>query len=1016
LTLVQLVQAEQERRWSAGDRPIVEDYLERYARLRDDAEAVVALLLHELRLRQQAGEQPQLEELAARFPALADPIAAVLHLEQVLLETSIGGPATGLSPSERPTAPPTRSFSPAATPAAAPPTCYTGPTGAGGEAVGPAVVPGYRVLGVLGKGGMGVVYKAEDTALHRLVALKMILYGDYAGPEERRRFQAEAEAVARLQHPNIIQVYEVGEHNGLPYFSLELCSGGSLEKQLDGTPWAPQRAAALVQVLAQAMQAAHQAGLVHRDIKPGNVLLTADGTPKVTDFGLVKRLDVPGHTQSGAVVGTPAYMAPEQAAGKSKEVGPPADIYALGAVLYELLTGRPPFRGPTAMETVLQVLQEVPVPVRRLQPKVPKDLETICLKCLEKGPQRRYLSAAALAEDLRRFGAGEPVTARPVTLAGRVWRWARRRPAQAGLVAVVLLALVAAGVGLSLFALHERKRLTQIEKANAILLSVFRALDPETEEKGGLPLRAQLAKRLDQATTMLEGEAVGGPLEVARLQMELGEAQRSLGYPERAIPLLTKARQTLESLLGPAHAETLTSMSYLASAYRDAGELDKAVRLYEEVLQKSQATLGPAHPDTLDTMNSLALMYQETGQLDKALPLFEQALKEMKAHLGEDDRKTLITMNNLALAYREAGQLGKALPLLEDARQKSVAKLGPDHADTLTILNSLASAYQDAGQLDKAVPLFEEVVAKFQAMFGPDHPDKLSAMNNLAMAYEDLGQRDKALSLFKQVLEKRQVKPGPDHPQTLGVMNNLAKCYLAAGQVQKALPLSEKALQKARDKLGPEHPHTLIFTNNLAEVYQALGHLDQAVPLFEQALGQMKATFGVDHPRTLSCMNRLATALQEVKQHDRALALWRELLRIQSAKLPAGYADLASAQAGLGRCLLQRGSYAEAEPVLREALAIRQKNQPDAWETFHSQSLLGGCLLGQKKYAEAERELLAGQAGMEKRQAKMSFPDRAYLKEGVERIVQLYEATGKKDQAGLWQQKRAGLKPGPGGP
>jgi formylglycine-generating enzyme required for sulfatase activity len=378
--------------------------------------------------------------------------------------------------------------------AGAPPTVESQPAAA---AVGMTLpqVAGYSILGVLGSGGMGVVYRAEQTALRRVVALKMILHGDYVGADQRRRFQTEAEAIAALQHPHIVQVYEVGEHDGLPYFSLEFCAGGSLEKQLDGTPWEPRRAAALVQTLAGAVEAAHQQGLVHRDLKPGNVLLTADGTPKVTDFGLVKRLDVPGQTQSGVVVGTPSYMAPEQAGGAGQQVGPAADVYALGAVLYELLTGRPPFKAATPMDTMLQVLSEEPVAVRRLQPKVPRDLETICHKCLEKDPKKRYASSAALAEDLRRFLAGEPVQARSAGPLERALKWARRRPALATLLLVTVLGV--AGIVWKYIDAEQQKRIAQgkeqeaqqqksiaqgeaykAKKARDFLVSIFELSDP----------------------------------------------------------------------------------------------------------------------------------------------------------------------------------------------------------------------------------------------------------------------------------------------------------------------------------------------------------------------------------------------------------------------------------------------------------------------------------------------------------------------------------------------------------
>lgn len=301
----------------------------------------------------------------------------------------------------------------------------------------------YELREELGRGGMGVVYLADQVKLKRLVALKMILAGGHAGAQEVARFRSEAEAVARLQHPNIVQIYEVSEHEGHPYFSLEYVAGGSLAGKLDGTPWPPRQAAALVETLARAMQAAHREGVVHRDLKPANVLLTAEGQPKITDFGLAKQLGAEkGQTQSGAIMGTPSYMAPEQAGGKSKEIGPACDIYALGSILYELLTGRPPFKAATPLDTVLQVVTDEPVPPRSLQSKTPRDLETICLKCLEKSAPMRYASAAEMAEDLRRYQAGEPIRARPVGGVERLLRWSLRNPAVAGLGTAVALLLV----------------------------------------------------------------------------------------------------------------------------------------------------------------------------------------------------------------------------------------------------------------------------------------------------------------------------------------------------------------------------------------------------------------------------------------------------------------------------------------------------------------------------------------------------------------------------------------------
>jgi serine/threonine protein kinase len=347
------------------------------------------------------------------------------------------------------------------------------------------VVPGYELLEELGRGGMGVVYKARQLALQRTVAVKMVLTGAHVGPKELVRFRAEAEVIARLQHPNIVQIYDVGEVSGRPYFVLEFVAGGSLDQHLQGRPHPVRPAAQFVETLARAVHAAHTSGVVHRDLKPANILLAVSSgqwavgseendprsafslptahhplptlTPKITDFGVAKCPDGDGETPglrsrtaTGEVLGTPNYMAPEQAMVPRQPVGPAADVYALGAILYELLTGRPPFRGESPLDTVLQVLHNEPVSVTCLQPNVPRDLETICLKCLRKEPHKRYGSALELAEDVRTFLRGDPIRARPVGVTEKLWRWARRHPLPAGLLAAGLLAPVVALVALSL--------------------------------------------------------------------------------------------------------------------------------------------------------------------------------------------------------------------------------------------------------------------------------------------------------------------------------------------------------------------------------------------------------------------------------------------------------------------------------------------------------------------------------------------------------------------------------------
>ena len=399
-------------------------------------------------------------------------------------------------------------------------------------------VPGYELLGEVGRGGMGVVYMARQLSLNRIVALKMILAGVHADPEARARFRREAEAVAALQHPNIVQIYEIGEAGGHLYLALEYVEGGNLATHLQRGPWPAHLAAELVLLLAQATQYAHSRGVIHRDLKPANVLLRRVGAvaplastgapspkgnmtdaplwplprdlePKITDFGLAKRLEESGSvgTQSGAVMGTPSYIAPEQAAGRNREIGPAVDIYALGAILYELLTGRPPFLGETPLDIILKVLHDDPLPLRRLKPDIPLDLETICLKCLEKQPSQRYPSAAALAEDLRRFLEGEPILARPLSGPALLGRWIRRHPVWSALVAVSVTSLLILLAGLTTAYVQVRAAVCQreAEAERASLAQQYEAQARQEAERLALE-NAQKRREAEESNARLQRE------------------------------------------------------------------------------------------------------------------------------------------------------------------------------------------------------------------------------------------------------------------------------------------------------------------------------------------------------------------------------------------------------------------------------------------------------------------------------------------------------------------------------
>jgi len=392
----------------------------------------------------------------------------------------------------------------------------------------PPEIDGYRIEYELGRGGMGVVYRAVQTKLDRTVAIKMVLAGHAQGPD-RARFMNEAAAVARFHHPNIVQIYEVGEVESRPFFSLEYVDGGNLEDKLEKGPMAWREAAKMMSVVADAIHAAHETGIVHRDLKPANVLLTPDGTPKVTDFGIAKRLDAIKQTQTGQILGTPCYMAPEQALGRNDLVGPATDVYALGAMLYDMLTGRPPFEADTTLDTLMQAVVREPVPPRDLQPSIPRDLDIICLKCLEKKPHRRYPSAQDLVEDLECLLKGEPIHARPISTWERLRRWGRQHPAWAALTLAVSLALlVLIGVGAWFTQrLHRELQATEAARQEAtraqgelrqrLVRRTAASIDSDLKQLAGVPrvVAAALAHRSDwsdeQLRAWLESELEAEP-------------------------------------------------------------------------------------------------------------------------------------------------------------------------------------------------------------------------------------------------------------------------------------------------------------------------------------------------------------------------------------------------------------------------------------------------------------------------------------------------------------------------
>jgi serine/threonine-protein kinase len=668
------------------------------------------------------------------------------------------------------------------------------------------------VQAVLGRGGMGIVFRARHLRLNRVVALKMALAGAQAGPHEKARFQREAEAAAGLRHPNVVQIYDVGDAGGQPYFTMELVDGGSLAQKLAGAPQPARQAAQLVATLAGAVQAAHERGIVHRDLKPANVLLDEDGTPKVTDFGLARRQDDgAGLTQTGVAVGTASYMAPEQARGLPDAVGPAADVYALGAILYELLTGRPPFRAATAAETVQQVLSQEPVPPSQLNARVPRDLETICLKCLHKEPERRYASAAALADDLRRFGEGRPIQARPVGRGERLWRWGRRNPTAAALLATALVLVgLASGGGVWL----AQQRAETIRHDAELRSEISTAVAQAVSLRQGFHFR-EARRLLEQARQRLE---TAGPDDLRR---QVNQARAGLDLVKRLDDARFQVVVVRAGQYDFAGAERLYALAFADAGLGREGEDSAAVA--------ARVSASAVRAELVAALDGWAGVCTEVKRLEWLLTVVREA--------DPDPARNRLRHPYLSRDRAEWTRIAREVrpeelsPQLATALGWALARSGVDPAPLLTAaqlcypndfwLNYfLGWALFRTKRSDEALGYFRVAVAL--------RPDAAAVHDDLGAALLDKGKPDEAIACFQQAL-KLDLNFARAHYDLSVALNYKGRLNEAIDEYQDALRLEPKFAQA--------HFDLSLALQAKGKPDEALEHVQEAVRLNPKSVG-----------------------------------------------------------------------------------------------------------------------------------------------------------------------------------
>ena len=780
----------------------------------------------------------------------------------------------------------------------------------------PTDVGPYHVVEVVGEGGMGVVYKAEQREpVRRVVALKLIKLG-MDTREVIARFESERQALAMMSHPNVARVLDAGAtESGRPYFVMEFVAGEPITAYCDKNHLTVRQRLELFTQACAALEHAHQKALIHRDVKPSNILVTRENdkpTVKVIDFGVAKatnqRLtDRTVFTHRGQLIGTPEYMSPEQAEMSGVDVDTRTDIYSLGVVLYELLTGLLPFDAKSlrsaAFNEIQRIIREVDPPrpstrvstlgasaveiamrrrtqVEALSRQLKSELEWIPLKAMRKDPAQRYRTVSELAADVQNYLENRPLSAGPESVGYRARKFVRRNKGPVAAATAVLVVLVAGIVGTSVgFVRAERQRRDAVaardsaEAVNQFLTKdVIGSADPAVMRGRELTVR----EALDNAAQRIGRKFTNTPLVEANVRSSVAGAYESLGRSDLALPHAQSAMATRRALLGDDHPDTLRAIMRVGQIELQLGHLPQAEALWREALDRARRARGEDDKLTLDAYSNVGGLLQEQGRYADAEPMHRAAERGHRRVLGDAHPETLTSINNLAYLLHLQRRFDEAEPLYREALAGRRKALGDDHPLTITSVGNLGVLLMARGQLAEAEPLYREALDARRRVLGDDHPDTLLALNNMAYLLLEQKRGAEAEAAFRETLERRQRVHPPDHPMTLVSMHNLAGVLKENGNLAEAEPLARQALQRRQRVLGEDHPDTLASRHMLVGILIAQGEIAQAEPLAREAYEKFLAVSGPRHPGTIASARNLAKVLMAQGKPEQAEPLLRE--------------------------------------------------------------------------------------------------------------------------------------------